>query len=45
MERVNGIGGVFFRAENPDLLSNWYATQLGVEEPPNASLRRDRPPR
>jgi len=34
MERVNGIGGVFFRAENPDLLSKWYATHLGVEEPP-----------
>lgn len=25
-----GIGGVFFRADNPQLLQVWYATHLGV---------------
>ena len=27
---VNGIGGFFFRAEDPEKLSSWYATHLGV---------------
>lgn len=27
---VTGIGGVFFRAKNPDALRQWYRTQLGV---------------
>lgn len=30
MERVNGIGGLFFRAQNPQALSRWYAEALGV---------------
>ena len=30
MERVTGIGGVFFRAERPDALVAWYAQHLGV---------------
>ena len=34
MERVTGIGGVFFRAANPAGLSRWYAEQLGVDAPP-----------
>jgi glyoxylase I family protein len=34
MERVNGIGGVFFRATNADGLSEWYAKHLGVGAPP-----------
>jgi glyoxylase I family protein len=25
-----GIGGVFFRADNPSMLQQWYATHLGV---------------
>jgi predicted enzyme related to lactoylglutathione lyase len=30
---VTGIGGLFFRAENPDALSTWYRTHfaIGVE--------------
>ena len=28
--RVTGIGGVFFRARDPDTLSEWYAEHLGV---------------
>ena len=27
---VVGIGGLFFRARNPDVLSNWYREHLGV---------------
>lgn len=34
MERVNGIGGIFFKAEDPDALAAWYATHLGVAAPP-----------
>ncbi|SDW18542.1 hypothetical protein SAMN05444358_101157 [Ruegeria halocynthiae] len=30
MQTVNGIGGVFFRAENPEALSAWYEKHLGV---------------
>jgi len=28
---VTGIGGVFFRARNPERLRTWYAEHLGVE--------------
>ncbi len=27
---VTGIGGFFFRTDNPDALSAWYRTHLGV---------------
>ena len=30
MERVTGIGGVFFRARDPDALVTWYGEHLGV---------------
>jgi len=30
-ERVAGIGGIFFRARDPDALRAWYAQQLGIE--------------
>lgn len=30
MERVLGIGGVFFKARDPKSLAEWYATHLGV---------------
>ena len=29
-ERVTGIGGVFFRARDPEALVAWYAEHLGV---------------
>jgi predicted enzyme related to lactoylglutathione lyase len=32
MERVLGIGGVFFRARDPEALGAWYAENLGVPE-------------
>jgi predicted enzyme related to lactoylglutathione lyase len=31
MEKVTGIGGVFIRARDADVLRAWYAEQLGVE--------------
>jgi predicted enzyme related to lactoylglutathione lyase len=34
MERVLGIGGIFFRSENPDELRAWYARHLGFELQP-----------
>lgn len=30
MERVLGIGGLFFRSENPERLAKWYETHLGI---------------
>ena len=27
---VNGIGGLFFRARDPDALKQWYCEHLGV---------------
>ncbi len=31
MKRVTGIGGVFFKAKNPDSLRAWYRRHLGIE--------------
>jgi predicted enzyme related to lactoylglutathione lyase len=30
MERVLGVGGVFFKAKDPKALAEWYAKHLGV---------------
>lgn len=30
MKRVTGIGGVFFKAANPDQLREWYRVHLGI---------------
>lgn len=34
MAKVTGIGGFFFRASDPKALKDWYATHLGIGEPP-----------
>src|SRR5688572_31580640 len=34
MEKVTGIGGVFFRAGDPDALRKWYRQHLGVTPTP-----------
>jgi len=30
-ERVQGIGGFFFRAKDPKAISQWYQTHLGID--------------
>lgn len=35
MERVLGIGGLFFRAADPQALSEWYEQHLGVNPVPS----------
>lgn len=30
MERVTGIGGVFFKAQDPHALAEWYREHLGI---------------
>ena len=40
MERVTGIGGFFFRAENPEALANWYEQRLGVDPVPQSYEQR-----
>jgi glyoxylase I family protein len=36
MERVTGIGGVFFKSDDADGVRRWYAEHLGVSAPPEA---------
>ena len=31
MAKVTGIGGVFFKTENPKELADWYKTNLGLD--------------
>jgi glyoxylase I family protein len=37
MEKVAGIGGLFFRARDPDGLAKWYRDHLGVAPVPGNS--------
>ena len=30
MERVTGIGGIFFKTQNPEALADWYRKNLGM---------------
>ncbi len=43
MERVLGIGGVFFRSRDPEALGAWYREHLGlpVEEGPYAMFQAE----
>ena len=36
MERVQGIGGFFFRAKDPKTLAKWYEANLGVTTVPDS---------
>lgn len=36
MERVSGIGGLFFRARHPAALGDWYKEHLGIDLPPSS---------
>lgn len=35
MRRVTGIGGIFFKAENPEQLYLWYEKHLGIKREPH----------
>lgn len=35
MEKVIGIGGVFFRAHDPQMLAQWYLEKLGIDLVPS----------
>lgn len=37
MEKVSGIGGFFFRAQDPDALGKWYRDHLGIALVPSSS--------
>lgn len=34
MEKVTGIGGLFFRSKDPEALSRWYEEHLGINQVP-----------
>ena len=36
MEKVTGIGGLFFRAKDPAALARWYQQHLGVSLTPSS---------
>lgn len=36
MEKVTGIGGLFFRAHDPAALGRWYQERLGVSLAPTS---------
>ena len=46
MARVIGVGGIFFRSNDPEGLGNWYQKWLGVpvEHPYGACLKPDTMP-
>lgn len=35
MEKVTGLGGLFFRARDPETLAKWYLDNLGVDLVPS----------
>ena len=37
MEKVAGIGGLFFRAHDPKALANWYQQHLGISLTPSSA--------
>ncbi len=40
MERVDGIGGIFFRAKDPEALAKWHETHLGIAPVPSGPNMR-----
>ena len=41
MKRVTGIGGVFFKSEQPENLKKWYWQHLGVRDYVGVDLSAD----
>ena len=35
MERVTGVGGIFFKSEDPERLYRWYEQHLGIHRTPD----------
>lgn len=35
MQRVTGIGGLFFRSSHPEALGQWYQQHLGIDPVPS----------
>jgi predicted enzyme related to lactoylglutathione lyase len=35
MRRVTGIGGIFFKADDPEKLYQWYEKHLGIQREPH----------
>jgi predicted enzyme related to lactoylglutathione lyase len=40
MQKVLGIGGLFFRSENPERLAKWYETHLGISLVPTSDEQK-----
>jgi predicted enzyme related to lactoylglutathione lyase len=38
MERVTGLGGLFFKAQNPEALYTWYEKHLGLKRGPEGAV-------
>lgn len=36
MQKVLGIGGLFFKSADPDKLAQWYDTHLGISQVPKS---------
>lgn len=44
MKRVVGVGGIFFKAKDPEVLKEWYAKHLGMKlEPWGGVVFQDAP--
>jgi predicted enzyme related to lactoylglutathione lyase len=38
MERVTGLGGLFFKAQDPEALYAWYEKHLGIKRGPEGAV-------
>ena len=43
MQRVRGIGGVFFKSEDPEKLQAWYRDILGIQIDSHGGTRQHQP--
>jgi glyoxylase I family protein len=44
MEKVLGIGGLFFRSREPKVLAGWYDTHLGISAVPDSPWEQEAGP-
>lgn len=38
MKKVTGIGGIFFKSQDPEKMRDWYRTHLGLQTNPYGSV-------